>query len=99
MREEYPGIVVHSAIDGDWGELINTLEFFSTTHSDEITESAIAAYMETAAEDKIATENLEYDRKWNRKGQGTFHPILPSGVAHWRKWMAKNTAPTSVVPD
>lgn len=88
MVEEYPGILVDSSIEMKDELCINTLRFYATTPSMALTEAAISAYIETAEEDKVATENLEFDRRHNRRGAGTFHPLLPSGVQHWLKWMA-----------
>ena len=91
MIEEYPGIIVESDIKMCEGMCINTLVFYATTPDPFLTEAAIDAYMETAEEDKVATENLQFDSDHNTRGPGTFHPILPSGVHHWKKWMANRT--------
>lgn len=89
MFENYPGMYVKSSLKH---ECIQTMEFFATTDNMKLTELAIAAYLETAAEDKVVVENLEWDRRHNeRKNSGTFHPLLPSGVVHWRAWMLSNS--------
>jgi hypothetical protein len=88
MFENYPGLYVKSSLKN---ETVQTMEFFATTENMKLTEAAIQAYLETAAEDKIIVENLEWDRKNNeRKNSGTFHPLLPSGVVHWKGWMLSN---------
>jgi hypothetical protein len=91
MFENYPGMYVKSSLKH---ATIQTLEFFATTENIKLASAAIAAYMETADEDKIIVENLEWDRQNNlRPPIGTFHPILPSGVVHWKGWMANNPRP------
>jgi hypothetical protein len=88
MFENYPGMYVKSSLKY---ETTQTLEFFATTDNMKLANAAIEAYLETAAEDKIIVENLEWDRKNNiRTNSGTFHPLLPSGVVHWKGWMISN---------
>lgn len=87
MFENYPGMYVKSSLKH---ECIQTMEFFGTTDNTKLTESAIQAYLETAAEDKVIIENLAWDKRNNHRNSGTFHPLLPSGVVHWRAWMLSN---------
>jgi hypothetical protein len=88
MSENYPGLTVTSSLKHHCGGIKNTLRFFGMTESDRLTEAAIAAYLETAAEDTVATENIQWDWDYNAPVGGTFHPILQSGVKHWKDWMA-----------
>ena len=88
MFETYPGMYVKSSLKH---ETVQTMEFYATTENTKLAHAAILAYLETAAEDKITVENLEWDRRNNtRTNSGTFHPLLPSGVVHWRSWMLTN---------
>jgi hypothetical protein len=88
MFENYPGMYVKSSLKH---ETIQTMEFFATTDNIKLAKVAIEAYLETAAEDKIITENLAWDQRNNvRTNSGTFHPLIPSGVVHWKSWMATN---------
>jgi len=89
MRETYPGLHIKSSLKAHCGGVLNKLEFYAMTPSDKVTDAAIAAYRETAAEDTVATENLQWDWDHNPPTGGTFHPLLPSGVKHWKDWIAK----------
>jgi hypothetical protein len=87
MQETYPGLVVNSTIRPFCGSVMNTLRFFGMTQSNRVTDAAIEAYMETAKEDSVVTENLQWDLDHNGTVSGTFHPLLPSGVKAWKAWM------------
>jgi hypothetical protein len=90
MFENYPGMYVKSSLKN---ETTQTLDFFATTENIPLADAAIAAYMETAREDKVTVENLHWDRTHNRRSHlGTFHPLLPSGVIQWRGWMLSNSS-------
>lgn len=90
MIEQYPGLIVNSKLEEMKDQLINTIDFYAPMDYEILATAAMEAYLETAHEDMVAVENLQFDVDFNLKTTGTFHPILPSGVKHWKTWMEAN---------
>ena len=88
MIEIYPGLIVISKVTPTPNGCLNTLEFIQTDN-DKVFEYAIDAYLESAYEDEILVTNIALDAG---AGRGTFHPLLPSGVQHYRSYRALNNS-------
>jgi hypothetical protein len=90
-------------------ESINVVEFYHKADEladfPELCEMAVAAYLETAAEDDIIADKLEAGRKSLYQAlnheQGPYHPTLEVGIGHFHAWLAqklKLMAPSTTYP-